>query len=91
MGCLSLDTIVNTVQWMDKTKDFEESVGGKCRAMQIESYLHSPVLFNRLTAIFKNSMPFEPFFDEQQVIGILASPDAYVQVCGMSGKDISWL
>jgi len=91
VGCLSLDTIVNTVQWMDKTKDFEESVGGKCRAMQIESYLHSPVLFNRLTAIFKNSMPFEPFFDEQQVIGILASPDAYVQVCGMSGKDISWL
>lgn len=91
IGCLSMDTILNTIQWMDKTKEVEESLTGKCRAMQIEAYLHSPILFKELTNIFTRYMPFEVFFDENKVLDILKNDDAYMEVCRMSGKDISWM
>lgn len=87
IGCLSLDTIFNTLQWINnQAEDPHESMIGKMRAMQIESYIHSPVLFKALTRIFEDNFPFAAFFDDRRVIKILNSPDGYEETMCMSGK-----
>lgn len=87
IGCLSLDTIFNTLQWVNtQAEDTHEAMLGKMRAMQIESYIHSPALFNSLTRIFEQNYPFEAFFDERRIKKILNSPDGYEEAMCMSGK-----
>lgn len=87
VGCLSLDTIFNTLQWVNnQAEDPHESMVGKMRAMQIESYIHSPSLFKALTRIFEDNYPFAAFFDERRIIKILNSPDGYEETMCMSGK-----
>ena len=78
IGCLSLDTIFNTLQWIrSDVEDKHEAMMGKMRSMQVESYIHSPLLFSELTKIFEAKFPFDAFFDEAKVIRILNSPDGY--------------
>jgi hypothetical protein len=90
VGCLSLDTIFNTLQWVDSTKDTHEAMIGKMRSMQIESYLHSPNLYKALTKIFEDKFPFVPFFTESKIISILRSPEGYEQVINMQHKNFSF-
>lgn len=87
IGCLSLDTILNTLQWVDSHKeDTHVSMVGKMKSMQIEAYLHSPALFASLTKIFNDRYPFEAFFDEKKVLSILASDEGYDYVLKMQDK-----
>jgi len=87
VGCLSLDTIMNTLQWINTdTIDCHEAMVGKMRSMQVESYLHSPALFSRLTDIFSEKFPFDAFFDERKVLRILNSPDGYSEMLHLQGK-----
>lgn len=87
VGCLSLDTIMNTLQWINSdTVDCHEAMIGKMRSMQVESYLHSPTLFRRLTDIFSEKFPFDAFFDEKKVLRILNSPDGYAEMLHLQEK-----
>jgi len=86
VGCLSLDTIFNTLQWVDSTKDTHQAMLGKMRAMQVESYLHSPNLYREFTKIFEKKYPFEAFFSEQKVQMILNSPEGYDEMIHLQGK-----
>lgn len=87
VGCLSLDTIMNTLQWINTdTDDCHEAMLGKMRSMQVESYLHSPALFRKLTDIFSDKYPFDAFFDEKKVLRILNSPDGYAEMLHLQGK-----
>jgi len=91
VGCLSLDTIMNTLQWIDTTtEDTYEAMVGKMRSMQIESYLHSPTLFAELTRTFENNYPFEAFFDENRVLRILEDPAGYDNVVTMHKKNYNF-
>jgi len=91
VGCLSLDTIMNTLQWIDTTtEDTYEAMLGKMRSMQIESYLHSPALFAELTRTFENNYPFEAFFDENRVLRILEDPAGYDNVITMQKKNYNF-
>jgi len=90
IGCLSMDTILNTLQWIDTTtSDKHVAMVGKMKSMQIESYLHSPSLFYELTKIFNDRFPFEAFFDEKKVIKILSSVDGYDHVLDMLNKNFN--
>lgn len=91
VGLLSVDTIMNTLQWMDCSKDVDEVLGGKARSVQVEAYIHSPSLFKRLTNIIAETLPFQPLFTEAQVIKILQSDDGYEKLNVAAGKDVSWL
>jgi len=91
MGALSIDTIVNTLQWYDRTKDFDIVMEGKCRSMQIELWLHPPFIYNSIMSIISNKFPHISLFEEDEIIRILNSDNGYREVCEMSGKDISWL
>lgn len=91
VGVLSLETILNTIQWCDETKDFEQAIEGKMRAVQVESYLHSKLLFDQLTCIMQRNYPFTPLFAEAQVKKILRDKHAYVQVMQWLGKDMRFI
>ena len=82
---------MNTLQWMDCSKDVDEVLGGKARSVQVEAYIHSPSLFKRLTNIIAETLPFQPLFTEAQVIKILQSDDGYEKLNVAAGKDVSWL
>ena len=87
IGCLSLDTIFNTLQWIrSDAEDKHEAMMGKMRSMQVESYIHSPTLFYELTKIFESKYPFEAFFDEKKVLKILDSPEGYEQMMNLQDK-----
>lgn len=90
VGCLSPDTILNTIQWYDSTKDYDEAVAGKCRAMQVEAWLHSKAMYTKLTKLIEQTHPYFCLFRESQIKNILQDPDGYVKVMNMSGKDISY-
>lgn len=89
VGCLSIDTILNTLQWVDASRDTHVAMVGKMKSMQVEAYLHSPALFKELTRIFSDTYPFEAFFDELKVIKILTDTDGYDYVLDMLGKNFS--
>lgn len=87
VGCLSLDTIFNTLQWIrTDTDDKHEAMMGKMRSMQVEAYIHSPLLFSELTKIFELKFPFDAFFDESKVIKILNSPEGYEEMMNLQNK-----
>lgn len=87
IGCLSLDTIFNTLQWVrSDVDDKHEAMMGKMRSMQVEAYIHSPLLFNELTKIFEAKFPFDAFFEESKVIKILNSPDGYEEMMNLRDK-----
>lgn len=88
VGCLSLDTIMNTLQWVDSsTDDTHEAMMGKMRSMQVEAYLHSKALFSALTTLFENKYPFDAFFNENKVLKILTDNDGYEQIITMQNKN----
>jgi hypothetical protein len=90
VGCLSLDTIMNTLQWVDSTKDVHVAMVGKMKSMQVESYLHSPNLYRELTKIFERKFPFEAFFNEDKVVQILQSHDGYDMITALQNKNFSF-
>lgn len=91
MGCLDPDTILNTIQWYDATKEYDEAVEGKIRAMQVESYIHSHAFFLRLTNLARNTEPCFALFSDTQVIKILSDPESYKRVMALAGKDVRFL
>jgi hypothetical protein len=90
MGCLSVETLLGTIQWMDKTKNIEEVLPGKIRAVQVEAYIHSPALFARFTELFDTYRPYDTI-SEKKVLDILAKDDSYLHVLRDLGKDVSYL
>lgn len=86
MGALSLDTIHNTLQWRDGSRDVTEVMQGKMRSVQVEAYVHSPHLYAEYTRLFKKHDPFAPLFTEDQVIAILKSPEGYCAVANYLDK-----
>lgn len=87
VGPLSLNTILSIPQWIDKSSDYHSAMNGKMRACQIESYLHSPMLFRMVTKIFNDKMGYDhKLFNEEEVIGILNSPDGFTETLKLHGK-----
>lgn len=91
VGALSLETIVNTIQWFDNKKDYDEVLSGKCKSMQIEAFLHGDRFYNTYCQLIKKTAPSVMLFTEAKVISILNDDDGYRMACGMSDKDISWM
>ena len=91
VGCLSVETLLGTLQWMDKKKDIDEVLPGKMRAVQLEAYLHSPRLYATFTQVFRKYRPEDALFDEGNIIKILESEDGYQRVLAMMGKDYKYL
>jgi hypothetical protein len=91
VGALSLETIVNTIQWFDNTKDYDEVLAGKCKSMQIEAFLHGDRFYNTYCKIIKKTAPAVMLFSEAKIVNILNDDDGYRVACGLSGKDISWM
>jgi len=91
IGILSKDTILNTLQWYDSTSDLSEAIEGKCRSMQIESYLHGPLFYSNYIRIVEQTAPEIALFTEKEIIKILDSDDGYIITSQLAGKDISWM
>lgn len=91
VGALSLETIMNTIQWFDNKKDYDEVLLGKCKSMQIEAFLHGDRFYNVYCKMIKKAAPAVLLFSEAKIISILNDDDGYRKVCDMSGKDISWM
>jgi hypothetical protein len=88
VGCLSIDTIMNTLQWYrSDVDDVHEAMLGKMRSMQVEAYLHSPSFFKALTAIFNKNYPFDALFDENKVYNILQTEEGYEKIIAMQNKN----
>jgi hypothetical protein len=91
VGVLSVETLLGTIQWMDRKKDPSEVIPGKMRAVQIEAYLHSKALYQAFTSLFLEYYPFEALFTEEQIIAILSRDDAYITTLRLMGKDYKYL
>lgn len=89
MGALSLETLHNTLQWRDSTKDIDQVMEGKMRSVQVEAYVHSPVLFREYTRVFNKHYPFTALFSEEQVKNILMDDDTkgYHLIASGLGKE----
>lgn len=87
MGALSIDTLHNTLQWWDTSRNLNEVMEGKMRSVQVEAYIHSPLLFEEYTKLFYKHYPFAPLFNKEQVHNILNSDDGYFIVADGMQKD----
>lgn len=87
MGCLSLSTILNMFQWVDRSKDVEQAMQGKMNACLVESYIHSPRLYETLYAFFnEQTANAYSLLSKSRVRSILDDDEGYKEVCRMSGK-----
>jgi len=91
VGALSLETIINTIQWLDKTKDTDVVLEGKILAMQIESYLHGDHIYNLYLTFVKKAVPHIRLFSTYKIHEILDAEDGYFRVTQLAGKDAYWL
>jgi hypothetical protein len=87
VGPLDLETLLNTIQWVDSTKDYEEVMIGKSIAVQTEAFLHSPELRDQLYHIMKKSIPSIPYMDDDRIIKIMSRSDGYSEIMEKLGKD----
>jgi hypothetical protein len=91
MGALSPETIFNTLQWYDKTKDYNIVMEGKVKAMQVESYIHGLQFYNMYKRYIEDNALGSLLFPDVTVIDILFNTADYKLVCSLADKDISWL
>lgn len=91
MGALSKNTILNTIQWINKSKDYRESMGGKIWAMQIESFLHGHDFYQTYKNLVSAVDPSFNLFSDDMVESILFKDADYRMVMSLSNKDISWI
>lgn len=90
VGCLSVETLLGTIQWMDNSKDIEEVLPGKMRSVLVEAYLHSPGLYKAFRVIFDKYCPGNTI-SEEKVMSILSDPEGYIDVLRDMGKDFHYL
>lgn len=90
VGALSLETIMNTIQWRDKTKDANVVMRGKCQSMQIEAFLHGELVYSVFCKLIKKTAPQIMLFSRDKVLEILNDDEGYKITCGLAAKDISW-
>jgi len=87
VGCLSLSTILNTLQYYNGTKNVEEVMQGKINAVAVESYIHSRNLYLLVRDFIKNNCPEYMFLPEDRVINILSTDDGYLDILDSLGKN----
>lgn len=86
MGCLSLSTIINTFQYVDGTKNYDEAMQGKINAVLVEAYIHSPALYKLLSEFFKDQAPMYKQLDVNRVQKILTDDEGYLEILTSLGK-----
>jgi hypothetical protein len=91
VGVLDVNTLLNTVQWYQKKKDKEIVMTGKMQSVQVEAFLHSKKFFNVITKFFREYYPDTKLFNVSEVMNILAKDTGYIEMMGLSGKDMSFM
>jgi hypothetical protein len=90
VGCLSVETLLGTIQWMDSSKELEEVLPGKIRSVLVEAYLHSPGLYHAFKRVFDIYRPGDSI-TENKVLSILKDDNGYLDVLRDMGKDYHYL
>nr|UZT54511.1 MAG: RNA-dependent RNA polymerase [flactilig virus 9] len=90
VGCLSVETLLGTIQWMDSSKELEEVLPGKIRSVLVEAYLHSPGLYHAFKRVFDIYRPGDSI-TENKVLSILKDDNGYLDVLRDMGKDFHYL
>lgn len=91
VGALSINTLINTVQWYNTDKvgeslTYMDLMRDKCNAVLIEAYLHSESCYNVFKDYFiKNE--FDGLFSVEKVLKILNSDEGYEYVMDMLKKN----
>ena len=76
-----MDTLVNTLQWYDSTKEYDVVMEGKAVVLQIEAYLHSREMLYLFQKLMRE-YPWYREFSEMRILNIMDDSDtlfAYVK------------
>jgi len=87
VGTLDKTTILNTLQYFDRTKDYDVVMLGKSVAMQIEAELHGTPFRIRLLNLINSVIPTNVEFSLSRIEDILESDEGYHYVLGLLGKN----
>ena len=91
VGALDVSTLINTLQWMDSTKDRTVVMEGKMRSVQVEAYLHGRGVYEAFMRVMRKYDHTKALFSEKQVREILQDPAGYERVMLGLGKDLSFI
>lgn len=91
VGALDLSTLVNTLQWVDSTKDLNVVMEGKLRSVQVEAYLHGVGVYTAFMKLLNKYDVTRVLFSEERILQILNDPEGYVDIMINLGKDVSFL
>lgn len=83
---LSMETILNSLGWYDKKKDLDVVMTGKAIAAQIEGFIHSPQLRDKLYNVCKKEFPLTPYMTDEHIRDILGAEDGYQKVMKLLEK-----
>lgn len=87
VGPLSLATLVNSLRFYDKTKDYDVVMNGKLTAFQFEIYLHENLKLKDevLNLALQSGINFTVFSDKQIAL-TMESPTAYADIQRLNDK-----
>lgn len=91
VGALDLSTLINTLQWYDKTRDYDVVMEGKLRAVQVEAYLHGFGVYHAFMRFLRKSDYSLCLFSDDRVLEILKDEEMYSDVMLWLGKDKSFV
>lgn len=91
VGKLELSTLVNTLQWMDATRDRSEVLEGKMRSVQVEAFLHGPGIYKAFMQLLEKYDFNKKLFEQKRIMDILNDEEGYIDVMQGLGKDVSFL
>jgi hypothetical protein len=65
VGPLEKDTLFNTIQWYDRSKEYEVTMSGKSIALQIEGFLHGKRFLNNIRSLLSDYNWYIEYSDDK--------------------------
>lgn len=90
VGPLAKKTLINTLRYSDRNKDYDIVMAGKMTAFQFEAYLHEqPKFKDNILRKAREASFYFPEFSDEHIQKTMQEDDTYAQIMNDLGKNIS--
>jgi hypothetical protein len=90
VGPLSMKTLINTLRYSDRNKDYDTVMSGKMTAFQFEMYLHERLNFkNKIIQKAKEASFYFPEYSDSHIRKSMENDETYAKIMNDLGKNIT--
>jgi hypothetical protein len=85
-----MKTLINTLRYSDRNKDYDTVMSGKMTAFQFEMYLHERLNFkNKIMQKAKEASFYFPEYSDSHIRKSMENDETYAKIMNDLGKNIT--